>query len=342
VILTLADAATGGAVAVVFVFWFIMAERCSGASSRRRDERLRPAAELTVATSVVDGNAAPPPRPTRSAERRVLRDAALEALIELRGGERRRVTELLESAGLVEDTAGELHSRSTTRRRLAADALAQMESLAARPALEERLADRDAEVRLIAARGLAALAPEECGDAVVEVAERDADARADRAANVLLALGVSNPAALARALAPGRPPAIRRLAASVLGELRAAQHAPLLRAALGDEDDEIVARAARGLGAIGDADSSGELADVALDPERPPFVRAAATKAIGAIGDAGVTRSLEWQLRSRFWALQEEAARALLLVGPTGREALERACSDRAGVRVHAAGALQA
>jgi HEAT repeat protein len=127
----------------------------------------------------------------------------------------------------------------------------------------------------------------------------------------------------------------------VAGELRIAQHAPLLRDAIASVDDELAARAARGSGLIGDIDAVPELLSVLRDESRPWFVRAAAAKAVGMIGDTRAVPALETELAGDAWWVQATAAEALAQLGVEGKHALERASASlRPDVRDHAVAAL--
>jgi HEAT repeat protein len=190
---------------------------------------------------------------------------------------------------------------------------------------------------------LAELGAEEFVEPLIAAADEDAERRPGAAAAVLLAIGTNNPDGLAPALAERRTPALRRLAAAVIAERRLAQFTPQLRAMLSGEDDELVARAARGLGAIGDADAVDELVALLEDDRRPEFCRVVAANALGGIGDPRAAPALTAALERGEWLLRDRAAAALSLVGEPGHEALRRVrSSGRPAARVHAEVALEA
>jgi HEAT repeat protein len=272
--------------------------------------------------------------------RRALRTTALGMLLELRGPERERLTAVLEHAGIVAESAGHLGSRSRRTRRRAADALAQYRSAASTDALVGGLDDDDAQVRIACARGLAELGDPRYIQRIVEVAAEAAPTRGGLAADLLLALAASSPSTLGGMLEEGRPE-LQRLAAAVVGELRLADQAPGLRAALSSANDAVAERAARGSGLIGDAEAVEPLLALLRDHARPWPVRAAAASALGAIGDASTVGALEAALREDEWSVQVSAASALAALGAPGRETLERARADeRADLRGHAIAAL--
>jgi len=125
---------------------------------RRRRAELRPGSERTLAVYLASGEGASPPAVASGGlARAVFRKVALDALAELRGRERQRLTDLLESSGIVEQVVHGLASRTRRSRRAAADALGVIRSAQAEQALERGLADRDVLVRLACARALAEL-----------------------------------------------------------------------------------------------------------------------------------------------------------------------------------------
>ncbi|HWW67000.1 MAG TPA: HEAT repeat domain-containing protein [Solirubrobacterales bacterium] len=309
---------------------------------RRRERSLRPAIETAMVEHLAADDPEPMPAPAGKAARDLLRTVALETMAELRGRERLRLVALLERSGIVAETAAGLGSRRRRARRAAAEALRQIGSEEAVRSLLAGLGDPDLDTRLTCAAALAELADEELVPAVLAIADRAASDRAGAVAAILVTLGRRHPSTLGGALAPGASPELRRLAAAVTGELRLAEHVLALREALGSEDDELAARAARGLGAIGDAEAVDLLLGPIEDDSRASFVRLAATGALGAIGDPRSVGPLEHELHSAGWLLQSKAAQSLRLLGMTGEEALRRALgSPVTAVRDHARVALE-
>ncbi len=334
------DAATGLLVAIVVLLLVIAGQQAYHRVRRRRDAVLRPALERALAAHLADEDE-PAPAPATRQERLVLRQVALAALLELRGVERQRVTALLEATGVVADTVRELGSRRRLRRRRAADMLADIRSASARPALVERLEDRDRAVRLASARALAELGEVEDLPRALAVAERDVDASPGAVSDVLLAVAATQPGLLAETLSRPGPDALRRLVVAILGELRLAEYAPQLRDALGSPDEEVVARSARGLGLIGDDQAVEALGLVVADASRADATRAAAATSLGWIGDPRGVGPLATALLSGRWTLESSAAQALALLGAPGADALRRVVSSSRGEpRVHALVAL--
>jgi HEAT repeat protein len=326
----------GGMVALLLVV--IIAGRSIGGTMRRRRTALRPQLELQVAGYLAVDEAPLPEPATGRAERRVFLEVCRDALAELRGADRRRLVELLEQRGTIEAAVAELRVRSTRRRRSAAETLALAPSGQTRRALSTGLDDRDRRVRLVCARALAQLGDDE---RLLATIERDAEAAPGAVADALLELAATCPEAVGRIAAATSSLELRALALAVIGELRLSDQAPLLRSALASADDEIAARAARGLGLIGDVASVPDLEKLLERDGRSWFVRAATAKALGVIGDPHAVRLLEWQLRDESWRLQANAAEALALLGSEGSKALRRALgSRRESVRAHARAAL--
>lgn len=327
--------------AVGLLVVFIVAVRLRARRRRRREQALRQLYEEAVARFLVLEGEEPLRAPSEHGGAGVFRSVVHDALLELAGRERDRLIQALEQAGTVGADIADLASRVRSTRRRAADALAVYPSELAREALLRCLDDEDIQTRLACARALAGLRAPELVEPVLAVAEASVDQSPGGVAEVLLTLARFEPSALAERLGESGSPALRRLLASVIGELRLAEGSGVLREVLASDDEELVARAARGLGQIGDAHDAPRLLALLEDRLRSPFVRAAAARSLGLIGDPSAIRALEWALREEDWWLAVRAARALAELGELGREALERAkLSEHAWVRSHVAAVL--
>jgi HEAT repeat protein len=302
-------------IAIAVLVLLLLAQQIAHRIKRRARLVLRPACELAVGEFLADENAALPTAPRSRKERDVLRQVALAALMELRGRERAKLTELLERTGVVAFTVADLNARGRVKRRRAADMLAEMRSAQARPALVAGLEDSDSAVRLGCARALVELGDDESAAHIVGVAAAEADVSPGAAADVFLGIAAWRPALLGAAMSSTTSPALRRILASIIGELRIAEHASLLRAALLDPDDQLAARSARGLGLIGDDHSLETLMQVLGDSRRDRWVRAAAATSLGWIGDRRALSSLEGALHSGDWTVAAAATDALSLLG---------------------------
>jgi len=289
---------------------------------QRRQRRLWPEASQVIARYVTTGG--PPPRPAGRAGRAILRDAAMQALYDLRGSERDLLVGMMEELSYLGDAAAALRARRRAVRRRAAETLAIIATPAAAPALRAGLADRDALVRTSCARTLARAGTQDDVPAVVAVAQRDILTAPGAAAAIVLALGQSQQTALSTLLSAQAPARLRVVAAEVAGRLRLPELTPELRACLHD-GDELAAAAAQGLGMIGDIQAAGELRDVVRASDRAASARAAAMTALGSIGDATSVPVLEPQLKADDWTLRAAAAHGLAQLGEPGSWALRRA-----------------
>ncbi len=335
-------ATIGLATVALLLVGTIVVKRALADRRGRRDAKLRPEIELQVAEHLALEDPGPARRPQRRAARRLLLVVALEALGELRGAERQRVTELLEQCGVVADLKWRLLSRRWKQRIEAAEALTEVRSERAAGTLDLGLYDRKPVVRLACAGALAELGDQGSIPSVLAVTDREAAEQPGAAVAILLALGRRAPLSLSTALAPGHSPELNRLAAAVIGELHISEHAELLLEALDSPDDELVARAARGLGAIGDVDAVQRLLQLLDEPDRAWFVRLASVGALGQIGDPNAVEAVERELYSDNWYLAEKSATALSQLGAAGQMALDRGLgSHNLVARGHAAVAMQ-
>ncbi|MBA3717669.1 MAG: HEAT repeat domain-containing protein [Actinobacteria bacterium] len=330
---------------------FILANRLASTFGRRKQERLRPHyAEAIASFLAADDGAKLPSLPDWKAARQAFWAVALEALVELEGRERDRLTHALEDSGLVADATYRLWSRRRRVRRQAADALALVRSERGAGVLLAGLDDSDRFVRLGCARALAELGDESFQrriletvglEASIETLGHEAEVSPGLVAEVLLALGPRGARAVAHISTSARSEHLRRVAVAVLAALRLPAYAPLLRAALASRDDGLTVEAARGLAALGDVEAVDVLLDVMRDRDRPAFVAAEAASALGKIGDPRAVPVLEAALRSDTWSLQSSAAEALAELGGDGADALQRAIrSGRPLDRAHALAAL--
>lgn len=335
-------ATTGLAALALLLVTMIVVMRAFADRRLRRDAKLRPEIELRIVEHLALDDPEPSDRPQSRAARRLLLLVALEALGELRGAERQRVTELLEQAGTVADLKSRLLSWRWKRRLEAAEALVEVRSQGTVDALVAGLFDRKQSVRLTCAGALAELGDQGPIPAVIAVADEEAAEQPGAAAAILLALGRRARLSLSTALEPGHSPELRRLAAAVIGELHISDHAELLLESLDSPDDELVARGARGLGAIGDVDAVQRLLGLLDEPDRAWFVRLASIGALGQIGDSSAVKALERELYSDNWYLAEKSAAALRQLGAAGQTALNGALgSQNLEARGHAAVAMQ-
>ena len=334
-----ADLSMGGFVVALLCALVVVRVR----AQRRRTQlaAARERFEGLIAERLVGDGETPAPRALGRIERRALLDAGLAALLELRGRERDRVAALLDEAGVVDAEAATLRSGAPALRRHAADVLGLIASPGTREPLRAALLDSDALVRIAAARGLAELGDEGANGSITQIAdEAAAQHHSGAVAELVLALGARAPARLAPLYADSSSPEVRRIVIAAVGELRLGEHVGLLRDALGG-DDELAARAARGLGLIGDLESTDALLQVVANSGRSWFVRAAASTALGQLGDPFAVEALTTELAAEEWPRRRAAAEALARLGSDGEAALQAASSEpRTEAGRHAAAAL--
>jgi len=135
------EAAVFGLAAVVgLLVPLIVVIRVVTGRRARRERRLRPRAELSLAQYLAGSGG--PPSVTAGGERAVLLGVALEAMADLRGSERARLAGLLERLGYVSEAASRLRTGRRAVRRRAAETLSAIGTPAAAPVLTASLADR--------------------------------------------------------------------------------------------------------------------------------------------------------------------------------------------------------
>ena len=209
----------------------------------------------------------------------------------LRGPEAVRITDYLEAEGYVQRAVEGLHSRNRWRRADSAGLLGRMKSDAAVDALVELMGDESDDVRMVAARSLAAIGDPKAVDALTRAL---ADRSRWTAATVAADLIEMGPAAvptlieIAASAGSGQPGAHEAAvtAVRVLGEIRDPRAEPVLIELLERAGDlNLRARAAAALGAVGGPLAPPALRAALQDDEWQ--VRAQAASSLGALGDRG-------------------------------------------------------
>lgn len=312
--------------------------RFSTAIGRWRLTRYQRAVRDHLTAYVVGARDDAPPAPDGRFEERVLRRDLVALVPSVKGEAAARVTEVFVDAGLVAVAHRDLDARDSLTRIRAADALGALHVADAKPWLVERLHQHDALLRMACARSLAELG---AVDALPEIMASLAEAQAEPGdvEEVLLGFGSSGVPFL-RDLLTGGSASERRLAAAALGHIGSIQVLPELRRALDDDDDELVASAARTLGQLGDTRATPALIEL-LCGEREWFVRVAAAAALGALEDPAATPVLVETLDAEEWDLRNAAARALVALGPDGLDAVLAAVGTTSGPGIaHFAGLL--
>ncbi len=246
---------------------------------------------------------------------------ALRLLPTLRGADRQRLTEMLESAGVVDAALRDLHARSAVRRARAADLLGVASVGRSVSALVKLLDDPDGDVRRTAARALGLI-----GDvAAVRPLLATIDGRRSVPLNTitmaLMRMGPDALEPLIEGLSTGST-GIRALCAEMLGVRGSVAALPQLTASLGPREPlELRIRAARALGRIGAPSSADALVEVTRAGEHVAL-RAVATRALGHIGGDRTVSVLRDALDSPEHVVASNAARALSTAGEAGAHVL--------------------
>ncbi len=227
-----------------------------------------------------------------------------------------------QSAGLLGHLEHRLDAREAATRGRAVLLLGLLRAPATRRLLQRMLADRDADVRLVACASLAA-AREPEGVALLLDALAD-----DRLAAERVIERIGKPwavDALLEALAhlPANRPGTRLAIARALGLAGARTAEPELLDMLRMGNDEERISAARSLGSVGGEPARQELEHALADTSWP--LRAQAAKALGEIGRTASVPALEALLPDAAWWVRANAANALVRLGAPGLAALERA-----------------
>jgi HEAT repeat protein len=280
-----------------------------------------------------------PPPPRTALERRLLQRDLLALRPKLRGEAAAAVGELVVAYRLLDGAVRDLHSRSVLVQVRAADALGTIGGADAVPHLVAQLDAPDRLARLAAARALANLGAVETTSEIL-TALADAGPRTDDVAEVLGRLGAPAVPRLRERLRGAPSADERRLAAAVLGELRALEAAGELRAALADPDPGVAGAAATAAGRIGDVGALPALLQILARPG-PAALREAAADALGAIDHPAAAAPLIRALDASAWTVRDAAARALCALGDAGVEQLAASLDEISdGGLAHVAGTL--
>ncbi len=310
----------GWAVALALV---AVLQRALGRRRQRRRRRLEAEWRVRVDGLVLD--ATPLPRAPRR-ERSVVLDLLLRYQAILRGPEAVRITEYLEEQGYVRQAVDGLHSRSRWRRATSADLLGRMKSDAAVAALVELMDDGSEDVRVVAARSLAAIGDPRAVEALTAALSDSSRWTATTVATNLIEMG---PAAVptlidiaSAADSGGRGQYDAAVTAiRVLGEIRDPRAETVLIRLLSEGAElNARARAAAALGAVGGPLAPPALRAALLDGSWQ--VRAQAASSLGALGDRDSVQALMLAIEDDSWWVRRNCAEALGALGQPGREAL--------------------
>jgi HEAT repeat protein len=306
-----------------------LARMAAGSSRRARVARYRDALLSLAAGGEEDGGASAALRDVRERDWRAVRHVVVALLGKVRGDTAETLVRLLESRGEFERARPALRSRLALRRARAAYLL----GLARQPrdvgSLLPLLADRSAEVRLVAARSLGAIGDPAAAPALfaaLATVHGQPGVPAAVAAEALLSLGPGVVPAVIQAL--GASDVTERAAATmVAAEGALSATAPRLRMLLAGEPElEIRISAARALGVVGGAEDVAALTAL-TGAAQPAALRRAAVQALGELGHPDAAPVLAGLLADRDIRLAQHSGDALIRLGPPGVRALLQAAS---------------
>ncbi len=288
----------------------------------RREGTLRPRTRDAVANFAVEATDDLPTAFT-GFERRLMREAMLEAAHELSGDARERLVRRFAERGFISEAEDGLRSPLLLHRVRAAEIVGELGGLSSVPALRRGLRDREPLMRFACAHALTRVGAEGIlGDVLAALAEHEGVFSQGGLAEVLLDSGPDAADELQALLLQPLDVKQRRLVVVVLGELRAFEAVEEIVRCLEDPDDELCARACHALGKIGDPSVAEALAAIAISGARPWFVRTAAAGACGQFGDPRVAPALVDALDSEEWYPRNAAAGALVKLGEDGLAAV--------------------
>lgn len=244
-------------------------------------------------------------------------EAFLDAVIDLRtvvaGAEADAITELVDRYGISEQQAERLTRRFRIGKRLrAAVALAELADESAAEVLMVHLADREPEIRIQSARGLARMRWTPAISAILDRLEVESAWVRSRFADSLIKFG---PPAMWPLIAyirsnhrldvPGVPTAIRTLAA--IGDPEAI--GPTIEVLDETDDVEIQLAAIETLGVLGVGSDIYPVEKAARSEDWR--LRAKAAKALGQVEDPSIVPTLSMGLHDANWWVRRNAASAL-------------------------------
>jgi HEAT repeat protein len=247
------------------------------------------------------------------------RPVATRMLDNLRGPARARLVDLFEQRGVTTQAIRDTRRHLPGRRARAAEILGQLKHTPAVPELRRLLQDRDRDVRQVAARALGRIGDPAAALPLLETLGGDRPVPKHIVAQAVLRLGPPAVPALAAAV-DHTDTEVREVAIETLGMAGGYQAASgIVEALRYDVVTDVRVRAARALGKLGLPSSIPALLDATKTGE--PAVRAEAVQALADLGADVVPRMREL-LGDPAYSVARAAARALLTLGPPGREAL--------------------
>jgi HEAT repeat protein len=247
---------------------------------------------------------------TKSFDRRIIEDMALDAFEAAPADESARLLRFLRTSGLIEKRIFEARKLKGWRRRSALVALGRTRAPEGIPALSEALRDRDPEARSAALRGLGRLGSPEAAEEILQwVAESGLNVPALPLQNALINCCRERPQILLSYLQRADPQ-LREVLGRVLGEVASPSLGADLIGLADDELPELRAAAARALSNAQPGHAVEVLAELSRDTVW--FVRLRAVVAMGKLYDAKALPHLLTALTDSNRLVRMRAAEALV------------------------------
>ena len=259
------------------------------------------------------------PKPQSRRDRRLVERILLESARLVKGSTQERITAAFEGQGAVREAIRGLEGARWWTRADAAEKLGLMRSKAAVEPLVQRMNDPEPEVRIRAARALGLIRGRTSIRPIVGALADPSRWSAIRVAEILISVGSEAVDELLAAF-DTLPQNGRVSALDVLGRIRGLRALGLMKSCLLDPHPDIRARAAHGLGLIGDPGTTPDLVAALQDQEWP--VRAMAAKSLGRLGDPSAIAPLREAMKDRQWWVRYNSGEALRHMGGAGLEAL--------------------
>ena len=246
-------------------------------------------------------------------------ELAAEEVSQLELSLRLEVLHALERAGVVLKYAREAESMFKWTRAHALRVLGELKLPQSTAALLHALEDRDADVRIVAARSLGRMKLQAAEEALVQVLGKADQAVSARVAAICIEMGPRTAPLLIKALREGTPKA-RFWAARVLGEIGDPRSVRSLGDAVLDPDAEVRSASAWALGRLKDPSAAVLVEPLLQDPVW--YVRAHAADTLGRIGGGAYAPRLTTALADRSWWVRRNALDALVRIGDPAKQPL--------------------
>lgn len=242
--------------------------------------------------------------------RRLLLELTTSVAGTIRGESDRRLADLVDRTGVVDELLAQLNDPDPYRRAAAAETIGGLRLRMAVDALHAAMRDEDADVRVAAATAYVRLDAHRAAPALLRMLGKEDGRPAERLADLVCLLGpAAVPAVLEQIRSGARTPLMLRVLAAC-GDPVLAQ--PTLVEALAAPDGQVRVEAARGLTRGATTLAVPALLSALGDPDED--VRACAATALGQIGVPQVVPALVALLDDPKWSVRQRAAAALAAV----------------------------